>query len=266
MILKDFLKEKELKLMKENKYDHPSFFEAYSHMTRSQKGLEGAGEWHALKQLLPDFKGKRMLDLGCGYGWHCRYAAENGAVFVLGVDLSTKMLEKAQSLTTDQRIHYQNTAIEDLEFSPESFDIVLSSLALHYISDFDRLCSRVHRILSSDGAFVFSVEHPIFTASGSQDWIYDSQRNKVHWPVDNYFKEGERKTSFLGQEVLKYHRTLDTYMNGLLNNGFNINGFVEPKPEEQMLAQDPDWEEELRRPMMLIISSTKTKLKTPDRQ
>jgi SAM-dependent methyltransferase len=243
--------------MKENKYDNPSFFEAYGNMTRSQKGLDGAGEWHALKQLLPEFKGKRVLDLGCGYGWHCRYAAENGAVSVVGVDLSIKMLEKAQSLTTDQRIHYQNTAIEDLEFSPESFDVVLSSLAIHYISDFDGLCKNVHQILSLYGVFVFSVEHPVFSAYGSQDWIYDSNGNKVHWPVDNYFKQGKRKTIFLGQEVIKYHRTLDTYVNGLFNNGFNIDGFVEPIPEEQMIAQNPDWREELRRPMMLIISSTK---------
>src|SRR6185436_3320789 len=134
--------------MKENKYDDPGFFEAYGKMTRSRDGLEGAGEWPALKPLLPNFKGKRVLDLGCGYGWHCRYAAESGAVSVVGIDLSTKMLEKAQSLTTDHRIHYQNTAIEDLECSPESFDVVLSSLAIHYISDFAGLCRTVHKILS----------------------------------------------------------------------------------------------------------------------
>ena len=244
--------------MHENKYDDPSFFEAYGNMARSQKGLDDAGEWHALRQLLPDFKGKRVLDLGCGYGWHCRYAAENGAVSVVGIDLSTKMLEKAQSLTTDQRIRYQNTAIDDLEFSPESFDVVLSSLAIHYISDFDGLCKNVHQILSLHGIFVFSAEHPVFTAYGSQDWIYDSDGNKVHWPVDNYFSEGKRKAIFLGQEIIKYHRTLDTYVNGLLRNGFNITGFVEPIPEEKMLVQNPDWKEELRRPMMLIISSTKS--------
>lgn len=250
-------KEEELKLMKENKYDNPRFFEAYSNMTRSQKGLEGAGEWHTLKQLLPDFKGKRVLDLGCGYGWHCRYAAENGAVSVVGIDLSAKMLEKAQSMTTDPRIRYQNMAIEDLESGPETFDIVLSSLAIHYIADFEGLCQNVHQLLSSPGVFIFSVEHPIFTAYGSQDWIYDSQGDKIHWPLDDYFKEGKRKAIFLGQEVMKYHRTLDTYVNGLLHNGFNIAGFAEPIPEEQMLAQHPDWREELRRPMMLIISGIK---------
>lgn len=78
-----------------NIYNNEKFFESYSQMTRSQQGLDGAGEWQTLKRLLPDFKKKRVLDLGCGYGWHCLYAAEHGAASVIGVDISEKMLEVA---------------------------------------------------------------------------------------------------------------------------------------------------------------------------
>ena len=80
--------------MKENKYDDPTFFQKYAGMARSQQGLAGAGEWQAFRALLPDFQGKSVLDLGCGYGWHCKYAQEKGAAQVLGVDLSQKMLRK----------------------------------------------------------------------------------------------------------------------------------------------------------------------------
>ena len=83
-------------------YDDPDFFKAYSQMDRSKKGLAGAGEWHELKTVLPDFTGKRVLDLGCGYGWHCRYAAEHGAKTVLGIDTSAKMLAEAATMTHDQ--------------------------------------------------------------------------------------------------------------------------------------------------------------------
>ena len=65
--------------MKENKYDNGGFFQKYSQMNRSIYGLEGAGEWSELQKLLPDFQGKRVLDLGCGYGWHCLYAAQHGS-------------------------------------------------------------------------------------------------------------------------------------------------------------------------------------------
>ena len=81
--------------MKENRYDDEVFFQKYAQMDRSQKGLAGAGEWPALQKILPDFTGRRVLDLGCGYGWHCKYAAEHGARAVLGIDLSEKMLRTA---------------------------------------------------------------------------------------------------------------------------------------------------------------------------
>lgn len=72
--------------MKENKYDDPTFFGKYSRMPRSKEGLAAAGEWHVLRRMLPSFEGKRVLDLGCGFGWHCRYAVEQGAASVVGVD------------------------------------------------------------------------------------------------------------------------------------------------------------------------------------
>ncbi len=88
--------------MKENKYDNDLFFGKYSQMSRSKDGLIAAGEWETMKSLLPDFSGKRMLDLGCGYGWHCIYAMEQGAASVVGVDISHKMLEVAKKKTTFQ--------------------------------------------------------------------------------------------------------------------------------------------------------------------
>lgn len=114
--------------MKENKYDDNIFFQKYSQMSRSQQGLAGAGEWETLRKLLPDFKDKRVLDLGCGYGWHCIYAMEHGASSVVGVDISHKMLEVAKEKTHFPQVEYKCCAIEDVEFPEESFDVILSSL------------------------------------------------------------------------------------------------------------------------------------------
>lgn len=243
--------------MKENKYDDPKFFEKYSQMSRSMEGLNAAGEWATLKTLLPDFQGKTLLDLGCGYGWHCIYAAEQGAERIVGVDLSEKMLETARAKTTDDRITYQRCAMEDIEFESESFDIVLSSLALHYVENFEIIVKKVHTILKPGGAFLFSAEHPVFTAYGTQDWYYDESGKILHFPVDNYYYEGKRTATFLGEEVVKYHKTLTTYLNSLLENGFEIRRIVEPQPTQEMIEAVEGMKDEMRRPMMLIVSAVK---------
>lgn len=243
--------------MKENKYDEECFFNQYSQMLRSREGLEGAGEWHVLRALLPDFEGKRVLDLGCGFGWHCRYAIEQGALSAVGVDLSEKMIGEAKKRNVSPQIDYRCMAIEDFDFEPEKYDIVLSSLAFHYLESFEDLCRKVYRCLKKNGNFVFSVEHPVFTAYGSQDWYGNEQGERLHWPVDRYFTEGKRTARFLGEEVIKYHKTLTTYVRGVIGAGFEITDLVEPQPDKTLLETVPDMVEELRRPMMLIVAAVK---------
>lgn len=243
--------------MKENQYDDENFFEQYSQMNRSIEGLKGAGEWHELKKMLPEFKGKKVLDLGCGFGWHCKYAVEEGANLVIGIDVSEKMLQKARQINSSDKIIYQQKAIEDYEYAENTFDVIISSLAFHYVEDFNEICKKMYQSLKENGKLIFSIEHPIFTAQGKEEWIYNEKGEIQHWPVDYYFKEGIRKTKFLGEEVTKYHRTLTSYVNTLLETGFNIEKVIEPKLSSEMLAQIPQMEEELRRPMMLLIAVTK---------
>ena len=242
--------------MKENKYDDQHFFQKYSEMSRSQQGLAGAGEWPELQKLLPDFRGMSVLDLGCGYGWHCKYAADHGAAQVLGTDISHRMLETAMRHNPGPNIEYHLGAMEELRFPNASFDVVLSSLALHYVANFPALVQNISRWLKPEGQFIFSVEHPVFTAYGSQDWYYDDQGNILHFPVDNYYLEGERTATFLGEQVVKYHRTLTTYLETLLRNGFQLQHVVEPQPPEHMMDL-PGMKDELRRPMMLLVSAKK---------
>jgi SAM-dependent methyltransferase len=243
--------------MKQNKYDDSIFFDKYSNMERSKNGLEAAGEWHELRKMLPDFQGKRVLDLGCGFGWHCRFAIGNGAKSVIGVDISQKMLSVADNKTKSECIQYICLPIEDIDFPIDFFDVVISSLTLHYIESFEDILSKINKCLLKGGDFIFSVEHPIFTAYGTQDWYCDNQGNRLHWPVDQYFTEGIRKANFLGEEVIKYHKTLTTYLNSLIKTGFEITGLVEPKPAENLLSTVPGMSDEVRRPMMLLISARK---------
>lgn len=243
--------------MKENKYDDSVFFKKYGEMARSRLGLAGAGEWQSFSKLMPEFSGRKVLDLGCGYGWHCIYAWEQGADEVVGTDISENMLEVAREKTKSfSGVSLIKSAMEDLNFCDGEFDVVLSSLAFHYVRDFEDMVRKIYRWLSVGGYFVFSVEHPVFTAYGSQDWYYDESGNILHFPVDNYYYEGERDAVFLGEHVIKYHRTLTTYINSLISAGFTVENVTEPEPPENMM-DIPGMKDEMRRPMMLLIRCRK---------
>lgn len=243
--------------MKQNKYDDPSFFGKYSQMPRSVDGLNAAGEWHVLRAMIPDLKDKNVLDLGCGFGWHCRYAREQGARHVVGVDISAKMLERARTTTQDPAIEYRQLAIEDIDFAAGSFDVVISSLALHYVAAYEGVCRKVYDCLSAGGTFVLSVEHPVFTAIAAQDWHHDEKGHRLHWPVDQYQQESMRQTRFLDTDVIKYHRTLATLLNTLLTTGFRITAVSEPQPTPEVIAAYPEMKDETRRPIFLLVSAVK---------
>jgi len=243
--------------MKQNKYDDPDFFARYSAMPRSVGGLNSAAEWPMFRSMLPDLADKRVLDLGCGFGWHCRYARETGARSVVGMDISENMLARAREMSDDPAIEYILSPIEDAGFPASAFDVVISSLALHYVERFDLVCAAVHRCLSPGGAFVFSVEHPIFTAVAAQQWCLGPDGERRHWPVDGYQDEGVRHTSWLADDVVKYHRTFATLANTLIDAGFRIARLSEAPVTPEMLAEHPDFKDDTRRPTFLLIAAIK---------
>ena len=219
-----------------NEYDQEGFFEEYAKMPRSRDGLAAAGEWHQLKYLFPLLQGKAVLDLGCGYGWHCSFAAKQGAARVLGLDLSRRMVEEAKKRNAEKQIEYRVCGIEEYEYPETMWDCVVSNLALHYIEDIESVFQKVHRTLKPGGIFLFNIEHPVFTAGVGQDWVYTQEGKPQYWPVDNYFIPGERNTRFLGCDVAKQHHTLTQILMGLLNNGFLLEAVEEAKPSGEMMG------------------------------
>ena len=109
--------------------------------------------------------------------------------------------------------------------------MTLSSVLLPFIIwNYFRIFARRYTDASLPGVPLFSLSSiPCLRLYGSQDWFYDKQRNILHWPVDRYFSEGKREAIFLGENVTKFHKTLTTYVNGLIQNGFEITGLVEPE-------------------------------------
>src|ERR1700730_15904944 len=240
--------------MTQNIYDDDKFFEGYSRLPRSVEGLDGAPEWPALRAMLPGLQGLRVLDLGCGFGWFCRWARGQGAAQILGLGVSGKMLAQAQATTQGSAIAYTRADMEQLSLSPGSFDLVHSSLALHYVENLDRLMAEVYGAMVPGGTLVVSVEHPIFTAPSAPGWSADAAGRKT-WPVDSYLNEGPRSTDWLAKGVIKQHRTLATYLNMLLRRSFTLCHVEEWGPTEEQIAAHPQWADERQRPPFVLIGA-----------
>jgi 2-polyprenyl-3-methyl-5-hydroxy-6-metoxy-1,4-benzoquinol methylase len=237
----------------QNIYDDPTFFIGYKNLRQNDTGLNGAIEVPALCQLLPDLTGSNVLDLGCGFGDFARYARQKGATSVTALDVSTNMLEEAVRLTDDPQIHYVQCAIEQFQAPAQLFDLIVSSLALHYVENYSAVTQRVFDALKPAGQFIFSVEHPVCTANPT-GWIRNDKDEVLYWPLNHYQTEGQRNTSWFIEGVRKYHRTMATYINVLLSVGFKLDFLGEPTPTAEALAMRPQLQIENCRPPFLLIA------------
>ena len=84
--------------------------------------------------------GKRVLDVGCGAGDFAAFCADEGAASVVGNDISFNMIQLAKEKYSHKGINFQQTAIEDMNLQSEAYDLIVSSLALHYVEDFAGQC------------------------------------------------------------------------------------------------------------------------------
>lgn len=240
--------------MSQNIYDNDEFYAGYSQLPRSIEGLAGAPEWPSVRALLPDLKGAHVLDLGCGFGAFDRWAVEQGARSVIGIDLSENMLNRARSLSTSDAIEYRIGDLSALEVPERDFDLIYSALAFHYIDDFSGLCAEMRARLVDGGRLVATVEHPIFSAPSEDRWL-DSEDGSAIWPLNNYLREGRRTRRWFADGVIRYHRTVGTYVNALSDNGFRLMCLVEWGPSAAQVAEHPEWAREVERPIFLIFSA-----------
>ena len=242
----------------QNVYDDPRFFAGYAQMERFGAGWERAMEQPSFLALLPGVSGRRVLDLGCGAGQLAFHLASTGAAEVLAVDVSVRMLDLARAEWAHPRVTHRLEAMERVDVPAARFDLVVSSLALHYVEDYAGLVRRIAGWLATHGVLVFSTEHPIFTARRTADgWVLDEAGQRVGWALDAYAEEGVRVHRWFVDGVRRYHRTMATLLNGLIDAGLTVERVVEPAPGEVWLRTHPDDVEERKRPVFLLVRARK---------
>lgn len=213
------------------------------------------GDFHHKNIILPsvlrliDFgnhkTGTKLLDVGCGVGNLSRKFSRAGYK-VIGVDFSEKMLAYAlrEEENEDLGITYHHRDARELDqiVEEESFDLVLSNMAIMDMDNFKQVFKGIHSALKLGGIFVFSISHPVFAWPGTQTIKLprDSQRNEDKiWVVDNYFDTRATTVEFRSFELLFYRRTVSEYINTLISTGFEILEMEEPFASEELIEREP---------------------------
>jgi len=242
--------------MKQNIYDNPVFFERYIAYRDNPLCYNNILERPAMSQCLPPLQGYRIIDIGSGVGGFCREVLTRGADSVLGIDISRRMCEEAARRISDDRVQIFNQAIEDYNYRGPLVDLIASSLTLHYVADFAAVLKKIISWLKPNGRFLFSVNHPMLTAD--LHYVPDFETSKeLEVRVARYYDEGPRPHYWLVDGVVKYHRSLQTYVDTLHSVGLYLQRIVEPKPStgREASIQNPAPTDDL--PVFILFSTQK---------
>lgn len=229
-------------------------FESYEAMAEyylkyvDTKPFNAYYERPATLSLLPDVKGKIVLDAGCAAGWYSNWLLKQGAK-VIAVDFSPNMIEMTKKRIGDKANIIRADLNEPLSFIEDgSVDAVLSSLTLHYLKHWEVPMAEFRRILKPSGYFIFSVHHPFM------DFTFFHR--------DNYFLteilSDEWETDKDKVKVQFYRRPLYKIVSPVLEAGFIIEKLLEPMPTEKFKELQPEVYEKLtKRPQFLFIRARK---------
>lgn len=203
----------------------------------------------ATQSLIGDVRTKTILDAGCGCGAYTAWLLERGAT-VVALDANEKMLSHARKRNGNRATYHCANLEEPLSFlADQSFDGIVSALAVTYVRDQAALFAEFRRILRIGGWLVFSTEHPFFSYR--------------YFKVGSYFETQEvsRHCIGLGEKVLmpSYYHSLGTITEALAENGFVMERILEPKPTDEFRGADPEgYQKLLAFPLFICIRASKT--------
>lgn len=199
----------------------------------------------AMRKRLSNLRGKRVLDAACASGEYAAYMLDAGAQ-VVGVDKSQAMLDLARERTGDRaELVCADLAKPISLIETAAFDVVLSSLTLHYIEDWSIPLAEFARALRPGGQFLMSTHHPEMTLPQVEDYFAISRVTDV-WRIG-------------GKEHLSvfYHRPLQAIINPVRDAGFKLKALLEPRLEDGELDVPAEAEHLRSRPWFLIIDAVR---------
>lgn len=220
----------------------------------------------AIRAEIPNIKGKAVLSLGCGSGEDVQYLKEQGANQATGIDITSKLIEIARR--DYPQCEFQVMDMQKLTFPDESFDLVYSSLAIHYLEGGHlQALKEAFRVLKPSGVLLFSDGHPLGSAMETieeNDDIVDiriqikTQKRKKTEKVYGDYLTSRMNESKSDWPVEYWHQPLGITINQIIEAGFMLDKVLEFKPTEDMKEVNPPIYERLNRiPEMLVFKAHK---------
>ena len=154
-----------------------------------------------------NLKNKKVLDLGCGYGFYTNYFKSIGAN-VIGVDASKAMLALANQRYPNCDFRMVDMT-KTLNFSDESFDMIFCNQVLMDIDDIELVFRECKRLLKPDGIFYYSIVHPAFYDGC---WLKNKDGYAYAKFLEKYISVYELTNEFWGKTA-HFHRPLSYYLN-----------------------------------------------------
>lgn len=137
-------------------------------------------EQAAMLRSWPDVAGLRVLDLACGTGRYSHLLSEAGAAEVIALDFCLPML---MQVPTGNRVC---ASMLQLPFAADSFDAVISGLALAHAVDIHPWMSEVARVLRTGGTLLYSDFHPAAARAGLTRSFKDRDDQSCSVPHTDY--------------------------------------------------------------------------------
>lgn len=235
-------------------YDNEDFFYHYLLRRNRADSPNNMIEKPVIYDLMGDILGKKVLDLGCGDAKFGYELLEQGCIFYEGVEGSSNMVKAAKELLNTSKSKINHASMESWNYPKEKYDLVISRLAIHYLQDLEPIFDSIRSALIPNGQFIFSVQHPVLTSSMKSA---TTSERKSDWIVDNYFEMGKRMEPWIGESVVKYHRTFEEYFQSLKHVGFKIEDIRECEPNPQFFNSEGEYKRRMRIPLFLVFKCIK---------
>lgn len=248
-------------MSKQNIYDKKEFFDGYQNMREQQINANNLIEKPQMQEMLPkDVSGMTILDLGCGAGGLSKMLSDAGAKYVLGTDISKNMINEANKMAVKGKLEFKVMAMEEIDQIHKKFDMVVSSLAFHYVKDFEKLIKDISNLLKPNGLLVFSQEHPMRVCR-----VYSNEQSKQididgkhYFLISDYQNMGKRVYNWYGTNVEKYHRTMEYIINTLCNSNLNIEHIMPSYATKKAIKLVDKYKYQVDLPYFLYIRAKKS--------